>query len=269
MKILDVELGKIIEPQDALRIKPSDESITKLANSINKIGLINPITLRPLPSGKFEIIAGHRRFLAVKSLNRKTITANIMEETDKIADAAKIAENMERKSLTSFEEIMSMANYAQKYELSLSEFCEIFGLSKSAASRYLTLAEAPDDIKIGLHNGTINMSAAVELMRIKNDEDRINFTRQYIEYKWTAAQLKQNIEMWDAQKEWYKYQEEHKEEIEAKMPHVATYIECQMCGAETPLEEVESVTVCPKCREAIETVRLQNKLKQKTGTEGE
>ena len=263
MKLLEIETEKIIEPKEALRVKPSDESITKLANSINKIGLINPITLRILPSGKFEIVAGHRRFLAIKSLGWKKVQANVMEDNDKIADAAKIAENMERKSLTSFEEVMAMANYAKKYELSLREFCEIFGLSKATATKYITLAEAPDDLKVALHNGTINMSAAIELMTIKDANDRMSFMKQFIEYRWNATQLKQNIELWRAQKEWYKYQEEHKEEIEAKMPHVATYITCQMCGKETPLDEIESVSVCKECREAIETVRLQTKLAQR------
>ena len=122
MKVLEIQLSKIIEPQDPSRIQPSDSSIAKMANSISKVGLINPITVRVQPAGKYEIVAGQRRFLACKSLNLKTIACSVMSKEDKITDAVKITENMERKQLTDFEGIMAMANYATKHNLSISEF---------------------------------------------------------------------------------------------------------------------------------------------------
>lgn len=262
MKVLDIELEKITEPEGALRVTPSDQSIAKLAASIKQIGLINPITVKVIDDNKYEVIAGHRRFLSCKSLNLKTVPCNVVTKNERATDVIKITENMERKQLTDFEGIMAMTNYANKYHLSLNEFCEVFQITKGTAQKYITLSNAQEDLQAQLHNGDINMQQALELMTVKDDTERMQYTQQCIEMKWSAVQLKQHIANKEAMKEYNKYQEEHREEIAATTPHLVEYINCQMCDKEVQIEDIQSIAICPSCMRKLAMEKIQNKIQQ-------
>jgi len=262
MKVLDIELNKIEEPDGVLRVEPSDKSIVKLAGSIKQIGLINPITVKALDGGKYEVIAGHRRFLACKSLGLKSVSCSVVTKDEKATDAIKVTENIQRKNLTDFEGIMAIANYITKHKLSLNESAEIFQSSKQTIQKYVTLANAPEDLQIALHNGAVKMEHALELMKIEDNGERLQWTQQCQEYKWSAAQLKRQIEIRKATAEFNKAFDQNRDKINAQITHMTEYITCNLCGKEIPVEQAESVIVCPDCLDALGTVRLQNKIEQ-------
>ena len=87
-----------------------DTSIQELADSIERNGLINPIMVKPIGSGKYEVIAGHRRFEAVKRLGLPHIECNVTDETsEKDLMLAQIAENVQRKDMSALELVDDIA----------------------------------------------------------------------------------------------------------------------------------------------------------------
>ena len=263
MKVIDIAIDKIKEPSGVLRIEPNDTSIQRLAASIKTIGLINPITAKELPAGNYEIIAGHRRYLACKAAGLKTITCNVVTKDEKTTDAMKIIENMHRKSLTTFEEIMAMADYAEKHKLSVDDFCDTFQISKSTAIKYMTLVNTQQDLQMALHAGTINMEQALELMKIKDDTERMQWTKQCIELKWSAKQLKSQIELAKSIKEANEAFAQNREHIENKIEETVTYIHCDFCGRKMKVEDMRTWAVCQECSDSFEEARLRYELEQK------
>lgn len=100
MEVQDIPLEKLV-PSRNLRIESGD--ISELMVSIKEHGLLQPIRVRPITNGMYQIIAGHRRFLSHRMLGRRTISAVVVEETDEAAAVQGIVENLQREDLTPIE----------------------------------------------------------------------------------------------------------------------------------------------------------------------
>ncbi len=256
MKVLNIDISKISEPKIAIRINPNDAEVKNLAESIKKIGLINPITIKQVKKDKYEVVAGHRRFMACRKAEIKKLPCNIVNNDDIATDAIKITENVGRRSITDYEGIEAIASYMKKFNISIMEAAQTFGMPRQTLVDYVVLANAPDDIKMHLHKKTINRSVAVELMRIKEVEQRIEITKRAIDYKWSSSAAKQAVVFYEREKQ---VQEDAK-----NAPELKTYnpierkqtFACQMCEDELLAEEIQEVFVCTDCREIVEQYKI-------------
>ena len=107
-----------------------DTSIQELADSIERNGLINPILVKPIGSGKYEVIAGHRRFEAVKRLGLPHIECNITDETsEKDLMLAQIAENVQRKDMSALELVECFDEMKKRYGIKQNQIARLFNKS--------------------------------------------------------------------------------------------------------------------------------------------
>ena len=128
-----------------------DSEIAELADSIEKQGLINPILVQALENGKYQIIAGHRRYEAVKRLGLPFIECNVIEylsEKDRIL--TQIAENTQRKDMSAYELVKVFDDLKAKYKLRQKQIAAMFGKS---------------------HTWVTNQYQAVELLELKYGKD--------------------------------------------------------------------------------------------------
>jgi len=253
MNISSIELNKIEEPKEAIRVQPNDKEVKFLADSISKVGLINPITVKPITGNKFEVVAGHRRFLAAKILNLKKIDCNIITKNEQASTAIKITENISRRQITDYEGIIAIASWIKKYDLGISAASETLGIAKNTLIDYIVLYEAPDDIKMHLHKKNINRAVARELIKVKNTEARLEMTRKAIDYNWSKSSVLIAVDFYNKNKDLEENKKEHTEQklypaIERKQT-----FGCQMCSKEMLAEEIIEVFVCEDCREIIKT----------------
>lgn len=163
----DFNISELVPPSKPLRIGVKD--IDELAESIRKIGLLQPIVVRINNSGSFEIVAGNRRFNACKKLGWRKITCHVVELDDKTAFEISMIENVQRQTLNPIEEGLAFRNYVNMYGWGgVSELAE--KLSKSAAyvSKRLKLLEMPKEIIDLISNSEINVSIAEELFSVKD-----------------------------------------------------------------------------------------------------
>ncbi len=129
--VVDVlPLKSIIPPRRPLRLDVGD--LSSLAESVRRRGLLEPIIVRPLPSkSKFEIVAGHRRYLACKMNHLSEIRAIVLELSDKEAFGISLEENLQRKTLDPIEEAKCFQSYVHEYGYgSVTELARIIGKSK-------------------------------------------------------------------------------------------------------------------------------------------
>ena len=202
MGLVDMSIAEQIEVK---MIRPSQLAVrdkfqkmnckedNTLINSIREHGLLQPIIVRPFANG-FEIVAGHRRYQACKSLRWRFIPCKIHEMTDKQAYEIQLIENIQRKSMDPIEEAEAFRRYIMDFGWGgISELARKISKSEEYISHRIQLLKLPDDIKGNLITNRINVSQALELTDIHPDKQveiishilHKNLTvRQIRELKW-------------------------------------------------------------------------------------
>lgn len=173
MKVLP--LAKIDPPGHDVRIDIDEDKIQELVASIRAVGLIEPITVKPRDD-RYEIIAGHRRYLAHQRLKKPVIKAIICDWPDNKIEAARLLENIDREPLSPWEEAVMIEAYKKRHKLNGIRLATILGKSQAWVSQRLAICKYPDVLKNALSDKKISFSVARELARIENP----NTLNQYL-----------------------------------------------------------------------------------------
>ena len=165
-----IEMKMIRPSQFAVRDKfqKMNSEIETLASSIREHGLLQPILIRPLDHG-FEIVAGHRRFQACKSLRWRFIPCKIREMSDKQAYEIQLTENIQRKSMDPIEEAEAFRRYVMDFGWGgVSELAKKISRSEEYVSHRLQLLKLPDSVKEQIVQNRLNVSQAMELTTLSS-----------------------------------------------------------------------------------------------------
>jgi ParB family chromosome partitioning protein len=182
---------KLIRPsQFSIRDKFNDhQEIESLISSIKEHGLLQAILIRPYQNS-FEIVAGHRRFHACKSLRWRHIPCKIKELSDKQAFEIQITENIQRKSMSYLEEAEAFRKYVQDLGWGgVSELARKIGKSEEYVSHRIQLLKLPQDIKEKIMLNKLNISQALELTSLPN-ENIVQLSNHIIENELTIRQIR-------------------------------------------------------------------------------
>jgi ParB family transcriptional regulator, chromosome partitioning protein len=167
-----IEMKMIRSSQFAVRDRfqrLSDDDHCLIA-SIREHGLLQPILIRPLAHG-FEIVAGHRRFHACRSLRWRFIPCKIRELTDKEAYEIQLTENMQRKSMDPIEEAEAFRRYVVDFGWGgVTELAAKIGKSEEYVSHRIQLLKLPDEVKQHVIENRLNVSSALELTNIPTEK---------------------------------------------------------------------------------------------------
>jgi ParB family chromosome partitioning protein len=183
---------KMVRPsQFSIRDKFSDQQeFESLTLSIKEHGLLQPILIRPYQNS-FEIVAGHRRFHACKSLRWRHIPCKIRELSDKQAFEIQITENIQRKSMSPLEEAEAFRKYVQDLGWGgVTELSKKIGKSEEYVSHRIQLLKLPQDIKEKIMLNKISVSQALELTNLSH-ENIVQFTNHIIENDLTIRQIRE------------------------------------------------------------------------------
>ncbi len=193
--------NSIIEPIELNMIRPSKFAVRQssppknselllLKTSILQHGLLQPIVIRPLDHG-FELVAGHRRFTACKSLRWRFISCKIIDMSDKQAYEIQLTENIQRKSMNPIEEAQAYQKYVNEFGWGgISELSKKIGKSDEYISHRMKLLILPLTIKEKLVENNLSVSQALEIIHIDDAEKNI-LTDQIIENKLNVKQIRE------------------------------------------------------------------------------
>jgi ParB/RepB/Spo0J family partition protein len=179
-----VKLDAILEPELAARCSMSDEAMLELIESLDEIGQRDPIQLMR-KGDLFEIIDGHRRFLAARELFHRykahgetrwsCIRAEVYPEGDPNMLAARLHANIIREQLNPAEEAIYMRQAMEKFELDLDGLCKLFHRSPGYIDSRFALIHGCPNVLQAVLDGKISMACAHQLNRIKNDKYRQHY----------------------------------------------------------------------------------------------
>ena len=143
------------------------EGLRELADSISAQGVIQPIVVRPLAGGRYEILAGERRWRASQQAGLGEIPVVIREADDQSAMAIALIENIQRADLNPLEEASALQRLLGEFGLTHAQIAEAIGRSRASVTNLLRLLELNDDVKRALERGQLEMGHARALLGIK------------------------------------------------------------------------------------------------------
>lgn len=155
-KVSDISIAAIIPNRFQPRRVFDDQKIEELAQTIKEHGLLQPIILREYETGKYEIIAGERRFRAVTSLGWKEIPAIIREMNDDQAASMALIENLQREELTAIEEAEAYSKLMDLNHLSQSKLAENMGKSQAFIANKLRLLKLEHEVQTAIMSQQIS-----------------------------------------------------------------------------------------------------------------
>ena len=160
-----IQRGKYQPRQDM-----HQESLQDLADSITAQGVVQPIVVRPIGQGRYEIIAGERRWRAAQLAGLQDIPAVIREVPDRAAIAMSLIENIQRENLNPLEESRALQRLIQEFELTHQEAADAVGRSRAAVSNLLRLLDLTDEVKALVEAGQLEMGHARALLALSGGD---------------------------------------------------------------------------------------------------
>ena len=150
-----------------------DEALRALAESITEHGVLQPILVRPLFMGGYQIIAGERRWRAARMAGLTTIPAVIRDMDDEAVMEAALIENLQREDLNPMEEAMGYNNLILNYGLTQEEVAKTIGKSRPAIANSLRLLSLPEEVIDMLSKGELSAGHGKALLAFKTPEEQI------------------------------------------------------------------------------------------------
>jgi len=177
-RIVTVPVNDIVPNRNQPRERFSGEAMEELKRSIAENGVLEPPVVRR--SGDvFELIAGERRFRAVKALGNDTIDVIVMEvESDEKALVLSLVENIQRENLNAIEEARACRKIMESMDITQEELAGIVGKSRSAVANTLRLLSLPDEIQGMVKNGELAPGSARTLITVDDSDTQLELARR-------------------------------------------------------------------------------------------
>lgn len=163
-------VDKITKGEYQPRLSIDPDALQELAESIKAQGLVQPVVVRKLDSGEYELIAGERRWRASQIAGLHTIPAIVRDIPDQAAAAMSLIENIQREDLNPLEEAIAMSRLIADFGLTHQQTAESVGRSRTAVSNLLRLLDLEDGTKELLDTGKIDMGHARALLALSANQ---------------------------------------------------------------------------------------------------
>ena len=217
--VSSLKLSQIDPKSDQPRKHFDKDALEQLAASIMENGLLQPILVREYGDGRYQIIAGERRFRASKLAGLTDIPAIILERDDKKVAEIALIENIQREDLNPIEEALGYRALATEYDMTQEEISIKVGKSRSAITNTLRLLDLPDVILPLVASGDLSAGHARTLLGCKNRDDMIALSERTVEFGLSVRQLEEEVKRINKPK---------KEVIEETIPIVDYFRELEL-----------------------------------------
>jgi ParB family chromosome partitioning protein len=171
-----------------------DAALEELAASIRTQGLIQPIVVRDIGRGQYELIAGERRWRAAQKAGLGEIPAVVRDIPAQSALAVALIENIQREELTALEEAQALRRLIDEFKLSQQQCADAVGRSRAAVANLLRLLELPEPIRDLLDEGRIEMGHARALLTLPAPR-AISLAEKAADHEWSVRELEQAVRL--------------------------------------------------------------------------
>ncbi|MGE8497028.1 MAG: ParB/RepB/Spo0J family partition protein [Pseudomonas sp.] len=170
-------------------------ALEELAQSIKAQGVLQPIVVRPIGGGRYEIVAGERRWRATQQAGLERIPAMVRDLPDEAAIAMALIENIQREDLNPIEEAVALQRLQQEFQLTQQQVAEAVGKSRVTITNLLRLIALPEEIKTLLSHGDLEMGHARALLGLPL-EQQVEGARHVVARGLTVRQTEALVRQW-------------------------------------------------------------------------
>jgi ParB family transcriptional regulator, chromosome partitioning protein len=171
-ELAQLPVGSLVPNDRQPRRRLDESSLEALAESVRAQGLVQPVVVRPLGEGRYELVAGERRWRAARLAGLATVPAVVREADERESLLLALVENVAREDLSAVEEARAYAALRDEFGLSLAEIAERVGRSKPAVSNRLRLLELPEDLLALVESGALTEGHARAVLAVQGNEER-------------------------------------------------------------------------------------------------
>jgi ParB family chromosome partitioning protein len=191
--IIEIELSSIEVNPFQPRTYFDEEALRELANSIEQLGVIQPITVRKLANNSFQLVSGERRFRASKLIDNKTVPAYIRLANDQEMLEMALVENIQRKNLDPIEVALSYQRLIDEIQLTQEELSTRVGKKRSTVTNYLRLLKLDPIIQTGMRDSFISMGHGRALISVDSNSDQLNIYEKIVRDKLSVRQTEELV----------------------------------------------------------------------------
>ncbi len=246
----DIDMNLIDEPKTIDRLNIDDVLVNELARSIKEIGLLQPIILRPTGS-RYEIVAGHRRYLAHRKLQALTIRSTILALDDNEAALARASENLSRVDLTPIEEGTIYDQLINDHGMTVDQVAQKVGKTVVIVRRRMDLLKMPPVLQTAVHKKQISMTVAEELWPIADIADLEYYLYFAIENGCTRETARGWCKDWKDAKRRQQEPGAQGDSPQAPNEPRPVYVACDLCSKPMEIGTEVPMRICPVCFKTI------------------
>lgn len=191
--INEIELSKIVPNPGQPRREFDPNAMEDLCVSIKTIGVIQPISLRQMPDGNYQIIAGERRYRAAKMAGLDRIPAYIKTAEDDLVMEMALIENIQREDLNAIEIALAFQKLLEIYNLTQEKLSERLGKKRATIANYIRLLKLPAEIQIGLQNRKIDMGHARALVNMEDPTLQVTIYEETIQNGYSVRKVEELV----------------------------------------------------------------------------
>ena len=179
--IVELELEQIEVNPFQPRSSFNEDALKELASSIRELGVIQPITVRKISFGQYQLVSGERRFRASKLVGLETIPAYIRIANDQESLEMALVENIQREDLDPIEIALSYQRLIEEINLTQEQMSDRVGKNRSTIANYLRLLKLDPIIQTGMRDGFLSMGHGRALINIESTSDQLDIYEKIIE----------------------------------------------------------------------------------------
>ncbi|MEK8200361.1 MULTISPECIES: nucleoid occlusion protein [Lysinibacillus] len=194
-EVIKLPINQIVPNRFQPRTIFDDEKIEELSRTIHTHGVIQPIVVRKTSENQYEIIAGERRYRAMKKLQWTEVPAIVRNLTDKETASIALIENLQREELTAIEEAVAYQKLLELHELTQEALAQRLGKGQSTVANKLRLLRLPEEVQQAILKRQISERHARALIAVKDQPLQLEILQQTIDNDWNVRQLEEQIQI--------------------------------------------------------------------------
>lgn len=251
MRYESIPLAKIVLPTRLHRVTIDDAALLELARSIEKDGLINPISVS-VQGEAYQLEAGHRRLLAHQRLHRTHIEAKVYEPGDQVnGEAIRFAENLQRENLSPMEEAAALERALREDQMSVQQIARLVHRSPAWVEQRIELLSLVDELAEHVHTRRLSIGAALELQQVEDQEHRAYLLRYALDAGATVPVIHEWVLQWLLARSHGNAADAPRPEMPIPGQPVVIQIPCHVCNTPLAHDKLRILRICPECTHAI------------------
>jgi ParB family chromosome partitioning protein len=191
---LEIAIGQIDRNPFQTRTNFDEKQMEELTNSVSANGVIQPILVRPLPNGRFQLIAGERRWLASQRASRLTVPAYVRQVSDEQAMEITIIENLQRADLNPIEQARAYERLGREFGMTQEQMAARTGKDRASVANFLRLLRLPESVQDKVASGALSFGHARALVALPSAAEQEAATKRIIALSLSVRQAETYVQ---------------------------------------------------------------------------